>query len=74
MKQVSQLSVSEFKIINLKIIKNNYDETIIRDNIVDFLIKHKLINPSQRGFLKAGSWIEGFELEFNIEWVPQDLY
>ena len=31
-------------------------ETIIRDhNMMDFLIKHKLINPSQHGFLKARS-------------------
>ena len=28
-------------------------ETIIRDHMMDFLIKHKLINPSQHGFLKA---------------------
>ena len=27
-------------------------ETIIRDHMMDFLIKHKLINPSQHGFLK----------------------
>ena len=30
-------------------------ETIIRDRMMDFLIKHKLINPSQHGFLKARS-------------------
>ena len=31
-------------------------EAIIRDHIMmDFLIKHKLINPSQHGFLKARS-------------------
>ena len=30
-------------------------ETIIRDHMMDFLIKHKLINPSQHGFLKAKS-------------------
>ena len=30
-------------------------ETIIRDHIMDFLVKHKLINPSQHGFLKARS-------------------
>ena len=30
-------------------------ETIIRDHMMDFLIKHKLINPSQQGFLKAKS-------------------
>ena len=27
-------------------------EAIIRDHMMDFLIKHKLINPSQHGFLK----------------------
>ena len=30
-------------------------ETIIRDHMMDFLIKHKLIIPSQHGFLKARS-------------------
>ena len=30
-------------------------ETIIRDHMMDFLINHKLINPSQHGFLKAKS-------------------
>ena len=30
-------------------------ETIFRDHMMDFLIKHKLINPSQHGFLKARS-------------------
>ena len=30
-------------------------ETIIRDHMMDCLIKHKLINPSQHGFLKAKS-------------------
>ena len=30
-------------------------ETLIRDHMMDFLIKHKLINPSQHAFLKARS-------------------
>ena len=30
-------------------------ETIIRDHMMEFLIKYKLINPSQHGFLKAKS-------------------
>ena len=30
-------------------------ETIIRDHMMDFLVKHKLINPSQHGLLKARS-------------------
>ena len=32
-------------------------ETIIRDHMMDFLIKIKLINPSQHGFLKAKSYL-----------------
>ena len=28
-------------------------ETIIREHLMEFLIKHKLINPSQHGFIKA---------------------
>ena len=30
-------------------------ETIMRDHMMYFLVKHKLINPSQHGFLKARS-------------------
>ena len=30
-------------------------ETLIRDHMLEFLVKHKLINPSQHGFLKAKS-------------------
>ena len=30
-------------------------ETIIRHHMMEFLVKHKLINPSQHGFLKARS-------------------
>ena len=30
-------------------------ETLIRDHMVEFLVKHKLINTSQHGFLKARS-------------------
>ena len=30
-------------------------ETLIRDHMVEFIVKHKLINTSQHGFLKARS-------------------
>ena len=40
-------------------------ETIIRDHMMDFIMKHKLRNPSQHGFLKAKScltnWLRFFE-------------
>ena len=46
-------------------------ETIIRDHMMDFLIKHKLINPSQHGFLKARSCLTNLLcfLEKITEWV-----
>ena len=46
-------------------------ETIIRDHTMDFLIKHKLINPSQHGFLKAKSCLTNLLcfLEEITKWV-----
>ena len=46
-------------------------ETIIRDHMMDFLIKHKLINPSQHGFLKAKSCLTNWLcfLEEITKWV-----
>ena len=46
-------------------------ETIIRDHMTDFLIKHKLINPSQHGFLKAKSCLTNWLcfLEEITKWV-----
>ena len=46
-------------------------ETIIRDHMTDFLIKHKLINPSQHGFLKAKSCLTNLLcfLEEITKWV-----
>ena len=35
-------------------------ETIIRDHMMNFLVKHKLINPSQHGFLKARSCLKNW--------------
>ena len=32
-------------------------ETLIRDHMVEFLVKHKLINTSLHGFLKARSYL-----------------
>ena len=46
-------------------------ETIIRDHMMDFLIKHKLINPSQHRFLKARSRLTNLLcfLEEITKWV-----
>ena len=49
-------------------------ETIIRDHIMDFLIKHKLINPSQHVFLKARSCLTNLLCFFEdiTKWSPID--
>ena len=48
-------------------------ETIIRDHMVDFLLKHKLINPSQHGFLKARSCLTNLLCFFEeiTKWVDE---
>ena len=46
-------------------------ETIIRDHMMDFLVKHKLINTSQHGFLKARSCLTNLLCFFEeiTKWV-----
>ena len=48
-------------------------ETIIRDHMMDFLIKHKLINPSLHGFLKARSCLTNLLCFFEeiTKWVDE---
>ena len=48
-------------------------ETIIRDHMMDFIIKHKLINPSQHGFLKARSCLTNLLCFFEeiTKWVDE---
>ena len=48
-------------------------ETIIRDHMMDFLIKHKLINPCQHWFLKARSCLTHLLrfLEEITKWVDE---
>ena len=45
--------------------------SLIKDDLVDFLIKHNLINPSQHGFLKARSCLTKMlcVLEDVTKWV-----
>ena len=47
-------------------------ETIIKDHMMDFLVKHKLLNPFQHGFLKARSCLKmcyDFFEEITTLWV-----
>ena len=46
-------------------------ETLIRDRMLEFLVKHKLINTSQHGFLKARSCLANLLCSFKeiTKWV-----
>ena len=47
-------------------------ERLIKAHLVDFLVKNKLINPSQHGFLKARSYITNMLcLEDVTKWVDE---
>ena len=48
-------------------------ETIIRDHMMDFLLKHKLLNHSQHGFLKARSCLTNLLCFFEeiTKWVDE---
>ena len=48
-------------------------ETIIRDHMMDFLVKHKLVNLSQHGFLKARSCLTNLLCFFEeiTKWVDE---
>ena len=48
-------------------------ERLIKDHLVDFLVKNKLINPSQHGFLKARSCLTNMLcfLEDITKWLDE---
>ena len=48
-------------------------ERLIKDHLVDFLVKNNLINPSQHGFLKARSCLTNIlcVLEYVTKWVDE---
>ena len=46
-------------------------ERLIKDHLVDFLVKNKLINPSQHGFSKARSCLTNMFLEDVTKWVDE---
>ena len=54
-KKVSRNKSINYRPVSLTSVICKLLETISRDHMMNFLIKHKLINPSQHGFLKARS-------------------
>ena len=45
----------EWKEANIMPLFKKGSRKLIKDHIVDFLVRHNLLNPSQHGFLKAWS-------------------
>ena len=54
-KKGSRNKADNYRPVSLASVVCKLLETLIRDHIVEFLVKHKLINASQHGFLKARS-------------------
>ena len=55
LKKGSKNKPDNYRPVNLTSVVCKLLETLIRDHMVEFLVKHTLINTSQHGFLKARS-------------------
>ena len=53
LKKGSRNKPENYRSVNLTSFVCKLLETLIKDHMVEFLVKHKLINTSQHGFLKA---------------------
>ena len=71
LKKGSRNKSVNYRPVSLTLVICKLLETIIRDHLMDFLIKHKLINSSQHGFLKARSCLTNLLcfLEEITKWV-----
>ena len=70
-KKESRKKPENYRPVSLTSVVCKLLETLIRDHIVEFLVKHNLINTSQHGFLKARSCLTNLLcfLEEITKWV-----
>ena len=68
-KKGSRSKTENYRPVSLTSVLCKVLETFIRDHMVDFLVKNKLITKSQRGFLKARSCLTNLFLEDITKWV-----
>ena len=70
-KKGSRNKPENYRPVSLTSVECKLLETLIRDHIVEFFVKHYLINTSQHGFLKARSCLTYFLyfLEEITKWV-----
>ena len=59
--------------VNLTLVISKLLEILMKDYMVDFLVRHKLLNPSQHGFLKARSCLTNMLcfLEEITKWIDE---
>ena len=70
-KKGSRNKPENYRLVSLTSVVCKLLETLIRDHMVEFFVKHKLINTSQHGFLKARSYLTNLLcfLEEITKWV-----
>ena len=70
-KKDSRNKPDNYRLVSLTSFVCKLLETLIRDHMVEFLVKHKLINTSQHGFLRARSCLTNLLcfLEEITKWV-----
>ena len=70
-KEGSRNKPENYRPVSLTLVVCKLLETLIRDHMVEFLVKHKLINTSQHGFLKARSCLTNLLCFFEeiTKWV-----
>ena len=56
-KKGSRNKPENYRPVSLTFVVCKLLETLIRDHVVEFLVKHKLINTYQHGFLNVRSWL-----------------
>ena len=72
LKKCSRNKSVNYRPVRLTSVISKLLETIIRDHMMDFLVKHKLINPSQHALLKARSCLTiFFFFEEITKWVDE---
>ena len=72
-KKGSRNKSENYRLVNLTSIICKLLERLIKDHMVGFLVRHKLLNPSQHGFLKVRSCLTNMLcfLERIKKWIDE---
>ena len=73
-KKGSRNKSENYKPVSLTSVICKLLERLIKDHMVDFLVRHKLLNPSQHGFLKARSRLTNMLCFFEeiAKWLDEE--